>query len=61
MDQALTVVLPVARDLDDPTDDLTAVSDDVTSERAAAVDALRNPRRIDSAFLQRVLDGLRRL
>ncbi|MBB4965379.1 hypothetical protein [Saccharothrix violaceirubra] len=46
-------VLPSARDLDDPS---TA-----PDERTAAADTLRNPRRIDSALLRRVLDGLRRL
>lgn len=55
------MVLAAARDPDDPTDELTAVPDDATGERAAAVNALRNPRRLDPALLQRVLDGLRRL
>lgn len=52
-------MLPTVRDLD-VTDDLTAVPDDTADERAAA-DAVRTTHRIDAAFLQRVLDGLRRL
>ncbi|GAA1264682.1 hypothetical protein [Saccharothrix xinjiangensis] len=57
MGQGPAAVLPAAHDLDDP----TAVPDDATGERAAAVDALRNPRRIDPVLLQHVLDGLWRL
>ncbi|MGH3626382.1 MAG: hypothetical protein ACRDRL_02900 [Sciscionella sp.] len=49
-------------DVDDPTDDLTAVPDDDTAVVcAAAVDALRNLRPTDAALQQRILNGLRRL
>ncbi|WP_410673190.1 hypothetical protein [Amycolatopsis sp. cmx-4-68] len=56
-----TQLLTAVGDGDDPTEDLTAVPEDTAVIRAAAVDALRNPRRTDTALLQRVLDGLRRL
>jgi hypothetical protein len=49
-------VLPAVR----AADDLTAAPD-TAAVRAAAVDALHTPRQTDAAFLQRVLDGLRRL
>lgn len=53
--------MPAVRDFDVPTDDLTAVPSADAAERAAAVNALRHPHQPDREFLQRMLDGLRRL
>ncbi|MGI8307173.1 hypothetical protein [Saccharopolyspora hattusasensis] len=55
------MVMPAVLAFDNSADDPLAVPDADTAERSAAVNALRHSHRLDQAFLQRVLDGLRRL
>ena len=55
------MTMPAVPAFDNPTDDPTVVPDAGTAVRSAALNALRHSHRLDREFLQRVLDGLRRL